>query len=172
MKHKIIGVCNGYGEIGPRALGNRSLIALADNKPLSQRLSMEVKKREWYRPVAPIMLLENAQKVTGQKITSLAKYMLSDFTIRPEYHQQMEGVVHSNQTARIQTVANESDNPFMYRVLKYLYEKHGVLALINTSFNAQGEPIVHTKDDAFRSAKRMNLDALIYNNQLFTNEDL
>ena len=59
----------------------------------------------------------------------------------------------------------------MFELLTYLYENHGVLALINTSFNSQGEPIVHTKNDAFESAKRMNLDALVFNNQLFKNED-
>lgn len=172
LNRKIIGICNGNGEAGPRALGNRSLIALADSKELAQKLSMEVKKREWYRPVAPIMLEENAEKVSNQRPTLLANYMLMDFTIKSEYQKQLEGVVHSNQTARIQTITSENDNLFMYRLLKYLYDKYGILALINTSFNAQGEPIVQTKEDAFQSAKRMNLDALVYNNQLFTNEEL
>ena len=82
----------------------------------------------------------------------------------------MSGVVHANNTARIQTVEEENDNPFMYRLLKYLSDNHGINALINTSFNVQGEPIVHTKDDAFRSAKQMDLGALVFNNQLITNE--
>lgn len=172
LNRKIIGICNGNGEAGPRALGNRSLIALANSKELAQKLSMEVKKREWYRPVAPIMLKENAEKVSNQRPTSLANYMLMDFTIKSEYQKQLEGVVHSNQTARIQTISSENDNLFMYRLLKYLYDEYGILALINTSFNAQGEPIVQTKDDAFQSAKRMSLDALVYNNQLFTHEEL
>lgn len=171
LKKQIVGVCNGYGEVGPRALGNRSLLALPNDKTLSQKLSMAVKKREWYRPVAPIMLKEVAEMVTDQKITTLAKFMLMDFTIKPEYRKLLEGVVHSNYTSRIQVITSEKDNLFMYRLLKYLYDRHGVLALINTSFNAQGEPIVHTKDDAFQSAKRMNLDALVFNNQLFKNED-
>ena len=71
----------------------------------------------------------------------------------------------------VKTIAKEEDNPFMYRLLTFLNEKHGVLALINTSFNAQGEPIVHTKGDAFASAKKMNINALVYNHQLFTNEE-
>ena len=167
----IIGVCNGVAEAGPRALGNRSLIALANNKELSKKISMRVKKREWYRPVAPIMLLENAQKVTDQKISELSRFMLQDFTIKKEYHEQLAGVVHANNTARIQTISKENDNPFMFRLLSYLNEEYGIIALINTSFNAQGEPIVHTKSDAFFSAKKMNLDALIYNNQLYRNEN-
>ena len=127
---------------------------------------MEVKKREWYRPVAPIMLKENAQKVAVQPIVGLAKLMLMDFVIKPEYREQMSGVVHANNTARIQTIETENDNPFMYRLLKYLSDNHGVMALINTSFNVQGEPIVHTKDDAFRSAKQMKLDVVVVNGEL------
>lgn len=167
----IIGVCNGYGEAGPRALGNRSLLALPNDKTLSQKLSMTVKKREWYRPVAPIMLKTVAEKVAKQRITPISKYMLSDFEIKHEFDNDLCGVIHANQTSRIQTLESRNDNPFMFDLLTYLFENHGVLALINTSFNAQGEPIVHTKDDAFQSAKRMNLDALVYNNQLFKNED-
>ena len=168
LKRKIVGVCNGSAEIGPRALGNRSLIALADSKELARKMSMEVKKREWYRPIAPIMLKENAEKVSFQRPNSLAKFMLMDFTIKPEFQRQMEGVVHSNQTARIQTIETENDNKFMYRLLKYLNDKHGVIALINTSFNAQGEPIVHTPQQAMESAKRMCIDGLVLNGKLLT----
>ncbi len=168
LKRKIVGVCNGTAEIGPRALGNRSLIALADSKELARKMSMEVKKREWYRPIAPIMLKENAEKVSFQKPNCLAKFMLMDFTIKPEFQRQMEGVVHSNQTARIQTIETENDNKFMYRLLKYLNDKHGVIALINTSFNAQGEPIVHTPQQAMESAKRMCIDGLVLNGKLLT----
>ena len=168
LKRKIVGVCNGSAEIGPRALGNRSLIALADSKELARKMSMEVKKREWYRPIAPIMLKEIAEKVSFQRPNCLAKFMLMDFIIKPEFQRQMEGVVHSNQTARIQTIETENDNKFMYRLLKYLNDKHGVIALINTSFNAQGEPIVHTSQQAMESAKRMCIDGLVLNGKLLT----
>lgn len=171
LNGRIIGICNGNGEAGPRALGNRSLIALPNNKQISQKLSMTVKKREWYRPVAPIMLKNIAEKVTVQNVNPLAKFMLSDFEIKHEFDKDLCGVIHANQTARIQTLESENDNPFMFALLTYLYENHGIMALINTSFNAQGEPIVHTKNDAFASAKRMNLDALVFNNQLITNEN-
>ena len=172
LKGGIIGICNGNGETGPRALGNRSLIALPNDKQLSQKLSMTVKKREWYRPVAPIMLKNIAEKVTVQNVNPLAKFMLSDFEIKNEFDKDLCGVIHANQTARFQTVETEKDNPFMFALLTYLYENHGIMALINTSFNAQGEPIVHTKNDALQSAKRMKLDALVFNNQLITNENL
>ena len=162
----IIGVCNGNGEAGPRALGNRSLIALPNDKQISQKLSMTVKKREWYRPVAPIMLKNIAEKITVQNVNPLAKFMLSDFEIKHEFDKDLCGVIHANQTARIQTLESKNDNPFMFALLTYLYENHGIMALINTSFNAQGEPIVHTKNDALQSAKRMNLDAVVINGKL------
>lgn len=165
----IIGICNGNGEAGPRALGNRSLIALPNDKQISQKLSMTVKKREWYRPVAPIMLKNIAEKVTVQNVNPLAKFMLSDFEIKHEFDKDLCGVIHANQTARIQTLESENDNPFMFALLTYLYENHGIMALINTSFNAQGEPIVHTVEDALASAKRMNLDAVVINEQLKVN---
>ena len=166
LKNKIIGICNGAAEIGPRALGNRSLIALADSRELAQKISMDVKKREWYRPVAPIMLLENAKKVAEENVSSLSRFMLQDFTVKSQFRKKLAGVVHANNTARIQTLASELENPFMFHLLKHLFKKHGVLALINTSFNAQGEPIVHTPQQARHSAERMNLDAIVVNGKL------
>lgn len=165
MSGGIVGVCNGGGEAGPRALGNRSLIALPDSKEIAARMSMEIKKREWYRPVAPIMLSHIAQKVTGQPMHHLSKYMLLDFEISPEFSAYLNGVIHANNTARIQTIDEEKDNPFMFRLLNHLYEHHGVLALINTSFNSQGTPIIHNAETALESAARMNLNAVIVNNQ-------
>ncbi|MGP1475422.1 MAG: carbamoyltransferase C-terminal domain-containing protein [Treponema sp.] len=161
----IVGISNGVAEVGPRALGNRSLVARPDNKDISKRLSMEVKKREWYRPVAPIMLKEIAKKVSDEAIGEASKYMLMDFHIKKEFHNVLEGVVHANGTARIQTLENEKENPFMYRLLKFLAEE-GILALTNTSFNAAGEPLVHTIEQAKESAKKMNLDGLVINGKL------
>ena len=159
----IVGVCNGAGEVGPRALGNRSLLALPNSKTLSQRISMQVKKREWYRPVAPVMLSRLVPEVAIQKDCSLSRYMLMDFTVKEDKVSALEGVVHSNGTARIQTIGAEKENPFIYKLLTLLYEKHGIWALINTSFNAQGEPIVQTAKEAEASAYRMNLDGLVTN---------
>ena len=166
VKGGIIGICNGNAEIGPRALGNRSLVARADSTEIARKLSMDVKKREWYRPVAPIMLRENAEKVAEERILGLSRFMLQDFTVKPEFRGKMAGVVHANSTARIQTISSEEENPFMFRLLRFLYEKHGVLALINTSFNAAGEPIVHTPEQAMQSAKKMGLDGIVINGKL------
>lgn len=161
---KVIGVCNGAAEAGPRALGNRSILALADSKELADRVSMQLKGREWYRPIAPIMLEKNALVVTGlRKIHDLSKYMLLDFKILAEHTQSLEGVVHANGTSRIQTIFSRQDNPFIFELLEYLDHNHEVKALINTSFNGKSEPIVHTSDDATASASKMNLDGLVIN---------
>jgi carbamoyltransferase len=166
LENKIIGVCNGFGEIGPRALGNRSIIALPNCRKLAQKVSVTCKNREWYRPVAPIMLEECAEKATGKKISKLARYMLLDYSILPQYREALQGVTHYNGTARIQTIRSEKENPFLFSLLKYLYQSYQILGLINTSFNRQGEPIVHTPEQALISAKNMGLDAVIINNQL------
>ncbi|ATA68144.1 hypothetical protein CGC48_05565 [Capnocytophaga cynodegmi] len=166
MQKGVIAVCNDNAEVGPRALGNRSMLALANDKEIAQKLSVDIKKREWYRPVAPIMLEKVFQKVTTQKMNHLAKYMLLDFTIKKDFENDLCGVTHVNKTARIQVISKQEDNPFIFKLLSYLYEKYNVLALINTSFNTQGEPIVHTSENALQSAKQMKLQAVVINNTL------
>lgn len=167
VNKKTIGVCNGYGEIGPRALGNRSILALANDKKLRDHVSMTLKKREWYRPIAPIMLEHNVKKVTGcKKIPRIAEYMLANFPILPEYQNELEGAIHIDGGSRIQCLKSRDSNPFVYELLLHLEVNHNILALLNTSFNQQGEPIVHTKEDAINSAKQMGLDALVINGQL------
>ncbi|WP_319479904.1 carbamoyltransferase C-terminal domain-containing protein [uncultured Draconibacterium sp.] len=161
---KLIGVCNNFGEAGPRALGNRSILAFAGSKELSNKLSMEKKGREWYRPLAPVALEENVKYFTGQaEVHPLSKFMLLDFAILTEKQQEIAGAIHADGTARFQSISKESDNPFLFALLKRLDEKFGIKALINTSFNAGGEPIVHTEEDALQTAKKMKLDGLVLN---------
>ncbi len=167
IDNKVIGICNGVAEIGPRALGNRSIIALANSKQLAQRVSMHHKQREWYRPVAPVMLLKNAKLFTNKKeISYLGKFMLLDFKIVKERKKEIEGVVHVDGTARIQIIFERSNNPYIYDLLTLLDEKYNVKALVNTSFNLKGKPIVHTEEDAIASAKIMNLDGVVINGKL------
>lgn len=167
LKKQVIGICNLYAEIGPRALGNRSILSLASDKKLAQKVSMEHKQREWYRPVAPVMLKKNTEYFTGKKqIHHLSKYMLLDFEILADKQKELSGAVHTNGTARIQTIFNKNDNPFLFDLLSYLDKNHNVKALINTSFNGKGEPMVHTTDDAIKSAYKMKLDAVVLNGEL------
>jgi len=164
---KVVAVCNGAAECGPRALGNRSILALANSKKLAKKVSEVHKKREWYRPVAPIMLEKNTKYFTGLgKIHHLSKYMLLDFNILNNKQKEIEGVVHVDGTSRIQTIYNRDENPFIFDLLTVLDESYGIKALINTSFNSKGEPIVHTTNDAMVSAKNMGIDAVVLNGKL------
>ena len=167
MEKKVIGVCNSYGEVGPRALGNRSILALANDKALADKVSIEHKGREWYRPIAPIMLKENLEYFTGRTGDfPLSKYMLMDFQVIPEKRKEIEGVVHVNGSSRIQTIDAREDNPFIYDLLTYLQKHYNVKALINTSFNKKGEPIVHTIEGAEQSARNLKLDAVVLNGKI------
>lgn len=158
---KIIGVCQGVAEIGPRALGNRSILALPNSIDLAKKVSEDCKKRAWYRPIAPVMLEKNARLVTGlAQVPAVSQYMLSDFDILPDYHKKLEGVVHVNGTARIQTIFERVQNPLLFEILHCL-DAQGVLGLINTSFNVQGEPMVHTPAQALASGKAMGLDGIV-----------
>lgn len=164
---EIIGVANESGECGPRALGNRSIIGRPDSIELKKKLSESVKQREWYRPIAPIMLLENTKKVTGlKKIDKLSGFMLLDYVIKKEYYERLKGVIHFNGTSRIQTLFSRKDNPFMHQLLVRLQQDHDILAIMNTSFNGRNEPIVHTAEDALNAARKMHLKYLILNGEL------
>ena len=163
IEGKVVGICNGYGEAGPRALGNRSLLSLP-TKALAHKVSVEHKQREWYRPVAPVMLDKNAAYFTGQKtVHPLTRYMLLDLKIPEEKQHEIPGVIHANGTARIQTISSKEENPFLFELLSFLDEQHNIKALINTSFNAKGEPIVHTANDAITAARKMGIDAVVVN---------
>ncbi len=166
MEGKVVGVARGAGEAGPRALGNRSIIARPDDKLLADKVSQVHKRREWYRPIAPVMLKELADRVTGKNVHHLTRFMLLDYDILPEFQPYLEGVTHVNGTSRIQALFRREENPFIWDLLSYLWKNYGLYGLINTSFNVKGEPIVHTSDDALASAKNMHLDYVIIQNEL------
>ncbi len=166
IKDQVIGICNGYGEAGPRALGNRSVIARASSLSLAQKVSIQHKGREWYRPVAPVMTLKNACYFTGENPHHLSKYMLLDHAILHDKKKELEGCIHADGSSRIQVLYEPSDNPFLFELLDHLDKYHDVKALINTSFNYRGEPMVHTAEDARKAAVLMKLDALVVNGRL------
>jgi len=164
---KLIGICNEFGEAGPRSLGNRSILALANSKKLTKNLSEDKKGREWYRPLAPVALQKNVKHFTGlEKIHHLSAFMLLDFKIPDENKNELDGAVHADGTARFQTIFNRIQNPFLYDLLEYLDNNFGIKALINTSFNAKGEPIVHFTEDALTAARNLKLDGVVLNGKL------
>lgn len=163
----IIGICNGPGEVGPRALGNRSILCRADSPELARKVSMECKGREWYRPLAPVMLAPQATRATGiPDFPASAAFMLFDFAVLEEFRPNLIGAVHADGTARIQVISQRSQNPFLHDLLMYLHREHDIQALINTSFNEGGKPMVQTGNDAKRAARALQLDGLVIDGKL------
>lgn len=160
---KVVGTCLGAGETGPRALGHRSLLARPDNPDLTKKMSCIMKQREWYRPVAPMMLPEIARQalVDYNLNSTLANHMLGAWKLNPAWESGFFGVVHVDGTVRAQVVSDEwPELAPIYALLLLLYREYDLPGVINTSFNSRGEPIVQTCAQAKEAAKKLKLDAL------------
>ena len=166
---RVVGICTGAAEIGPRALGHRSLLARADDVILRRRLSEGIKKREWYRPLAPILCEEAARVVIGDVAAAapISRYMLGAWPVADAYREAFKGVMHADGTIRAQVVrADDEDNRYLHGLLLCLWEDHGLPGVINTSFNPRGKPILHRHEDALPMARSMGLDALVLPDRL------
>ncbi|HVE05791.1 MAG TPA: carbamoyltransferase C-terminal domain-containing protein [Paraburkholderia sp.] len=154
---KVLGWYQGRTEFGPRALGARSILASPVDPAMQARLN-EIKDREDFRPVAPVVLEEHAADwfVNGQR----APFMLFIFDVRDEQAQRIPAVRHVDGTARVQTV-NRAQHPLYYDLLAAFYQRTGVPVLVNTSFNTRGEPMVNSPRDAVESFWTSPLDALV-----------
>ena len=141
----VIGVANGRAELGPRALGNRSL--LADPRgPLTKDRVNRIKQREPFRPFAPVVLAEHAQEFFEMPVAT-SPYM--QFVARVRSPQVFPAVTHRDGTARVQTVT-AVQNPVLHRLLDGFYRATGCPILLNTSLNIKGEPLVNSWEDAER----------------------
>lgn len=147
----------GRSEFGPRALGNRSILADPRSPDVKDKLNRRVKFRQAFRPFAPIILLERVDEVFEGAEES--PYMLVVKAVRPEWKDRVAGIVHVDGTARVQTVTEET-NPRMYRLLKEFDAVTGVPVLVNTSLNVRGEPIVETPEDAVNCFLGTGIDYL------------
>ncbi len=165
---QIIGVCNGAGELGPRALGHRSLLARADSVTLRRRLSEQVKRREWYRPLAPILCDEAAREVLDDAAVAspLSRWMLGAWPVKPAWRAQLAGVLHLDGSVRAQVVVDDGHHGWISRLLRLLWRRDGLPALINTSFNGPGEPIVHHHEHALPRARALGLDGVVIHGSL------
>jgi len=164
MGHGVVGWFQGGMESGPRALGNRSILANPASPGIKDRLNREIKKREDFRPFAPIATREAALKYfeLQEPLPELARYMLVTTHVRREYRDSLPGVTHVDGTARIQVVTRES-NAGMHRLLEEFERLSGYAVLINTSFNMH-EPIVCSPEDALGCFERSGLDVLFMGN--------
>lgn len=154
---KIIGWYQGRMEFGPRALGSRSILASPINPEMQARLN-EVKDREDFRPVAPVVLEEEAGNWFEE--AAYSPFMLFVYDVKPDKADKIPAVRHTDGTARIQTI-NEKQHKNYYELLKAFYRKTGVPVLVNTSFNTLSKPIVCTPRDAVECFWTSPFDALV-----------
>jgi carbamoyltransferase len=152
----VIGWFQGRMEFGPRALGARSILASPIHAEMQARLN-EIKDREDFRPVAPVVLEEAAADWFVDAVVSPVMLFVHD--VRAEKAEQIPAVRHVDGTARIQTT-NRSQNALYYDLLRAFEQRTGVPVLVNTSFNTRGEPIVCKPRDAVESFWTSPLDAL------------
>src|SRR5437868_3807045 len=162
---KVIGWFQGPSEFGPRALGNRSLLADPREARMKDILNSRVKHRQAFRPFAPIVLAERMTDIFEGEEDS--PFMLIAKPVRPEWRDKIPGIVHVDGTARVQTV-REATNPKLYRLLKEFEALTGVPVLINTSFNVKGEPIVETPQDAMICFLTTGIDHLVLHDTLIS----
>jgi carbamoyltransferase len=153
---KIIGWFQGRMEFGPRALGGRSILASPLSPDMQARLN-EIKDREDFRPVAPVVLEEEAASWFAGGAVS--PFMLFVYDVAPDKAERIPAVRHVDGTARIQTV-NRAQNPLYYDLIKAFQRRTGVPVLVNTSFNTRSEPVVCTPRDAVECFWSSPIDAL------------
>ena len=154
----VFGWFQGPSEFGPRALGNRSILADTRKAEMKDKLNLRVKHRQAFRPFAPIVLAERANEIFEGNQES--PFMLLAARVRPEWQDKIPAIVHVDGTARIQTVRQEQ-NERLYALLKEFERITGVPVLLNTSFNVKGEPIVETPADAVRCFLATGMDYLV-----------
>lgn len=160
--NKVIGWYQGRMEFGPRALGSRSILASPIQPEMQARLN-EIKDREDFRPVAPVVLEEEAEEWFED--AGYSPFMLFVHRVREEKAERIPAVRHVDGTARIQTV-NRGQHPAYYDLLQEFKKRTGVPVLVNTSFNTRGEPIVCTPRDAIECFWTSPFDALVINSFL------
>ncbi|WP_176300345.1 carbamoyltransferase C-terminal domain-containing protein [Burkholderia vietnamiensis] len=147
----------GRAEMGPRALGNRSLLMSPAHADARDRMNLRVKRREAFRPFAPCVPVEDAARYF--ELDTPSPYMLRICAVRPQWRARLAAITHVDGTARPQTVSPQ-DNPHLHRLLRAFERVAGIPVLLNTSFNVAGEPLVETPADALRGFARNDIDAL------------
>jgi carbamoyltransferase len=159
-RKKIVGRFNGRMEYGPRALGNRSILADPTDENINEWLNDRLQRTE-FMPFAPSVLHEAAPKLYKNYASGeyASYFMTITFDVEQEWHERARAVCHVDGTARPQVV-KESANPSYYRILKEYEKRTGLPLLVNTSFNMHEEPIVCTPDDALRSLEKNCVDVL------------
>lgn len=155
---KIIGLVVGQSEHGPRALGNRSILCNPSVVDMKNTLNSKVKNREWYRPFAPVVRLQDVNKYFDWNTES--RWMSFCPTVKEEWREKLAAITHVDNTARVQTVT-QAQHPWLYYLLTRMEALTGVGVLLNTSFNINGKPILSTIHDAIKLYSESHMDGLI-----------
>ena len=163
-KNQVAGWFKGKCEWGPRALGNRSILADPRNPNMKQILNQKIKFRESFRPFAPSVLLEKKENFFDMNYHS--PFMLNVVKARDNVKNIIPAVVHVDNTCRVQTVKKE-ENPHFYNLINEFYKKTGIPLLLNTSFN-ENEPIVQNPEEAYNCFLRTNMDFLVLENWIIS----
>jgi carbamoyltransferase len=152
----VVGWFQGRMEWGPRALGNRSIVAHPGLPNMKDVLNARIKRREWFRPFAPSILADYQHEYFEHDHPS--PFMLHVYKIRPEKREALCAVNHVDDTGRLQTVTHE-ENPLYYDLISAFHRRTGIPVLLNTSFN-ENEPIVCTPEEAIDCFQRTRMDVL------------
>lgn len=161
----VVGWAQGAFEWGPRALGNRSILADPRRAAMKDVVNVKIKFREPYRPFAPSVTAPAASRYFSlpcPEVQMPARFMLLVSPVRDERRDEIPAVTHVDGSARLQTVF-EATNPRYYRLIDQFGQATGVPVLLNTSFNLRGEPIVNTPTEALSTFQRSGMDALVLN---------
>jgi len=159
---RVVGWMEGALELGPRALGHRSLLASPQDAAVRDRLNRDVKYREAFRPFAPVAPAETADRYFELPPggARLARFMSGVFPVRPEWRERLAAVTHVDGTARLQVLDREMA-PRLHDLLQAFGRRTGVPVLLNTSFNLAGEPIVNRAAEGYSTFRRSGVDVLV-----------
>src|SRR5210317_1468159 len=149
LKGNLVGVANGKAEFGPRALGNRSLLADPRGKDIKQKMN-KIKNRQEFRPFAPSVLEEHAHEIFDMP-TKKSQFM--QYVAKCKYPDKYPAICHIDNTSRVQTVSKE-DNPGYYKLIKEFYKETGCPMILNTSLNIKGQPIVNDEEQREQFIKK------------------
>ena len=186
LDKKVIGWFQGKMEFGPRALGNRSIIADPRSSEMQKILNLKIKFRESFRPFAPVIMQEHVvnwfDNIEISKYMSFVSQIKKEKKINIQENKSISGlerlyikrsevpsITHVDYSARIQTM-NKKDNVLFYNLLQKFYEKTNIPMLINTSFNVRDEPIVNSIEDAYSCFLKTDMDYLVIGNLILDKE--
>ena len=158
----ILGWFQGRSEMGPRALGNRSILADPRDSKLKDRINRDIKHREEWRPYAPVILAGAHSTLLDLPAAHprVSELMLLSATVHPEHRKMYPAITHRDGSTRPQIVTEKS-NPRLWDLMGRFATHTGCPVLLNTSFNDNGEPIVETPEDAIKAFQSLKLDALV-----------